>query len=82
MPGEKSSSGFKGLHINLIWKIYKKSLNIELGKLEKLRDFDLSDPYVKKLMKKRYGNKIPYNELVISPESMFKSDKLITIINE
>ncbi len=66
----------------LIWKIYNRALNIEVGKLQHLRDFDLSDPYVKNLMKKRYGNKIPYNELVISPESMFKSEILITVINE
>jgi len=66
----------------LIWKIYKKALNIEVGKLEKLKDFDLSDPYVKKIMKKRYGNKIPYNEFVISPDSMFKADNLIEVIKE
>jgi hypothetical protein len=65
----------------LIWKIYKKALNIEVGKLERLKDFDLNHPYVKRLMYKRYGNKIPYNELVISPESMFKANNLMTIID-
>ncbi len=65
----------------LIWKIYKKTLNIEIGKLEKLSSFDLSHPYVKNLMKKRYGENIPYDELVISPESMFQSNQLVTVIS-
>jgi hypothetical protein len=63
----------------LVWKIYKKTFNVEIGRLEQLKDFDLSDPSVKKLMKKRYGNKIPYQESVISPESMFNSENLIQI---
>ena len=63
----------------LVWKIYKNTLNIEIGKLEKLKDFDLNSTVVKNLMKKRYGTNIPYNELVISPESMFKSKYLLTV---
>ena len=66
----------------LIWKIYKKALNIEVGKLQKLKNFDLTHPRVKSIMKKRYGGKIPYDELVISPESMFKADNLTTIIEK
>jgi len=63
----------------LIWKIYKQSLGIELGKLQKLRDFDLSDERVQNIMKKRYGDKIPYNETVISPASIYESNLLETI---
>ncbi len=63
----------------LVWKIYKKTLGIEIGKLERLGDFDLSSAHVKRLMKKRYGSAIPYDEPVISPESMFRSDQLITV---
>jgi hypothetical protein len=63
----------------LIWKIYKKSLGIEIGKLQKLRDFDLSDDSIQKIMKKRYGNNIPLDETVISPVSIFNSDLLETV---
>ena len=42
----------------LIWKIYKRALNIELAKLEKLGTFDLTNPIVKEVVSKRYG-KIP-----------------------
>ncbi|NOY48129.1 MAG: YiiX family permuted papain-like enzyme [Chlorobi bacterium] len=63
----------------LVWKIYKEAVNIEIGKLERLSDFDLTDEIVRSKMKERYGENIPMNEKVISPAEMFDSDKLITI---
>ena len=39
----------------MIWKIYQRGANIEVGKLEKLKDFDLSSPEVKTKLKERYG---------------------------
>jgi hypothetical protein len=63
----------------LVWKIYKQAANIEIGELAKLKDFDLSSDIVQKIIKERYGDKIPYDEKVISPASMFNSDKLFTI---
>ena len=63
----------------LVWKIYKEALGIEIGKLETLSDFDLSNKIVQKKMKERYGNNIPRNELVISPAAMFNSSKLKTV---
>ncbi|EOQ97354.1 NlpC-P60 family hydrolase domain protein [Leptospira wolbachii serovar Codice str. CDC] len=64
----------------LIWKIYDKITGIKIGKLKTLKDFDTSSKQVQTLMKKRYGNEIPYSEPVISPVDMFNSDELITII--
>ncbi len=66
----------------LIWKMYKEALNLELGALQPLRSFDLSSPAVRQKLKERYGNKIPYDEKVISPESVFNSDQLITVIEQ
>lgn len=63
----------------LVWKIYKQAAQIEIGKLERLSDFDLSNEIVQGKMKERYGDNIPMNEKVISPAEMFNSDKLITI---
>ena len=63
----------------LVWKIYQQATNIEIGQLEQLSDFDLSDNIVKAKMKERYGSNIPMDEKVISPAAMFNSDKLITI---
>lgn len=63
----------------LIWKIYQQATGIEIGKLEQLSDFDLTNEVVKKKIKERYGNKIPMNEPVISPAAIFNSDLLVTV---
>ena len=63
----------------LVWKIYKEAANIEIGELEKLSDFDLSNNIVREILKERYGNNIPMDEVVISPESIYNSDLLETI---
>lgn len=63
----------------LIWKIYQRATGIEIGKLEKLSDFDLTNEAVKQKMKERYGDKIPTNEIVISPVAIFDSELLTTI---
>jgi len=63
----------------LVWKIYKRSMNIEIGKLTYLKDFDLKSDIVQKKLKERFGDKIPYNEFVISPQAMFESDLLVTV---
>ncbi len=63
----------------LVWKIYKQAAHIQIGQLEKLSDFDLTNEIVQTKMKERYGDNIPMNEKVISPVAMFNSDKLITI---
>jgi len=59
-----------------VWKLYEHALKIEIGKLRPLKEFDLSHPKVKQIMKERYGNKIPYNEKMISPGDMYESTYL------
>lgn len=63
----------------LVWKSYDRALGIKVGALKKLKDFDLSDPAVKKLMAERYGNGIPYGETVVSPVDVFDSKLLIEV---
>lgn len=63
----------------LVWKIYHEVTGLELGKLEQLKDFDLSSAPVKNKMKEIYGDKIPLSEKIISPVSMFNSPLLITV---
>lgn len=66
----------------LVWKIYKNALNIEVGKIQKLKDFDLNHNIVKSLMQKRYKNNIPYYENVISPQSIFESTNLKLVVEK
>lgn len=63
----------------LIWKIYQRATGIEIGKLQKLSDFNLTNKLVKQKMKERYGNTIPMNETVISPVAIFESELLKTV---
>ena len=64
----------------LVWKIYDRALGVEIGKLQKIRDFNLTDPTVAKLMEQRYGNAVPMDEPVISPVSMFDSSLLVQVV--
>jgi uncharacterized protein YycO len=60
----------------LVWKIYKRGADVEIGKLQQLSDFDLSSDIVKAKLKERYGDNIPMNETVISPAAIFESQLL------
>lgn len=63
----------------LVWKIYEHTTGLKIGELKRLKDFDLSRPEVIAKIKERYGDSIPENETVISPESMFNSPLLVTV---
>lgn len=63
----------------LVWKIYKKALGIELGRTQKLKEFNLNNAIVRKKLEERYKGKIPYEETVISPAAIFESDYLETV---
>ncbi|HEX7807389.1 MAG TPA: YiiX/YebB-like N1pC/P60 family cysteine hydrolase, partial [Thermoanaerobaculia bacterium] len=90
---EKVGKRFEGKHYDLtfewndsriycselVWKIYRDGAGIEVGKLQKLREFDLSNPAVKKKMRERYGANVPMNEPVISPRAMFDSPLLVEV---
>jgi hypothetical protein len=63
----------------LVWKIFDRALGLQLGQLQKLREFDLSDPIVKTKMNERYGKSIPLEETVISPGEMFSFKELLVV---
>ena len=60
----------------LVWKMYQENTGIEIGELQTLQSFDLTHPIVQQKMKERYGDKVPMDELVISPGAMFDSELL------
>jgi hypothetical protein len=63
----------------LVWKIFKRALGVEIGATQVLGDFDLSDPVVRKKIRERWKGPPPMGEVVISPGAMFDSDKLVTV---
>lgn len=68
----------------LVWKLYKDITGLEIGKLQKSSDLQLDNPIVQKLIKSRYGKmaEIPVNEPIISPQSIYDSDRLITVYEQ
>lgn len=66
----------------LVWKLYKRTLDIEIGALQRIREFDLNDPAVRSKMRERYGSRVPLDEPVISPVAMFDSPLLVTVAEE
>ncbi len=63
----------------LVWKAYQRALGIQVGRLDRVRDFNLSHPAVRAKMRERYGDRIPLDEPVISPGVMFDSPLLVTV---
>jgi len=63
----------------LVWKLYQRALGVRIGELQKIREFNLTDPAVRAKMRERYGDKVPMDEPVISPVAMFESPLLRTV---
>lgn len=63
----------------LVWKMYKNGAKVEVGKIQQLKDFDLSEGIVKEIVEERYGDDIPWEEKVISPASIFNASNLSTV---
>ncbi|HEY9777742.1 MAG TPA: YiiX family permuted papain-like enzyme [Planktothrix sp.] len=66
----------------LVWKTYKNALGVEVGKLRKLKDFDLTSPTVKRQLALRYGDKVPLDSTVVSPADVFDSPILCLVKTE
>ena len=68
----------------LVWKIYKYGAGIEVGRLQRAREMNLDDPVVRRLIRERYGkkNSIPPDEIVISPQSIYECEKLVTVYEQ
>ena len=63
----------------LVYKTYKNCINFVLAQPKTLRDFNIDAPVVRKIMKERYGDDIPYDELMISPGQLYDAPSLYTV---
>ncbi len=66
----------------LVWKMYKSALGIELGKLSTLGSFDLTAPEVKEKLKERYGKNLPLQEKTVSPRDIYGCNLLYRVDEE
>ena len=60
-------------HSELVWKIYKKAADIEIGVPRTLGEFDLTPPKVKAKLAERYGSNVPLSERVVAPSTIYDS---------
>jgi hypothetical protein len=63
----------------LVWKLYKDAANLEIGEWKRLGDFDLSNKVVQEELRYTYGDNIPLDEKIISPEALFSANALVTV---
>jgi hypothetical protein len=63
----------------LVYKGYWNAFHIKLANPKALREFNIDGPIVRKIMKERYGNDIPYEEPMISPDQLVNSSLLRTV---
>ena len=63
----------------LVWKAFHY-VKIDLCTLRKLKEYQLDHPIVAKKLKERYGHKIPYEELMVSPSDL-ENSKFVKQIN-
>lgn len=63
----------------LVWKLYHHGTGLEVGELQKLGEFDLTHEVVSRIVRERYGDDIPLDEIVVSPGAIFESPLLTTV---
>jgi hypothetical protein len=63
----------------LVWKVFQRGAGIELGRQQTIADFDLSHPAVRAKVEERYGDRVPLDEVVVSPVAIFEAPSLITV---
>ena len=62
----------------LVWKVYHAA-GINLCALHKFRDYDFSNPLVRGKLKERFGDHIPLDEDMVSPEDIYRSPLLAKV---
>ena len=66
----------------LVYKLLDRAAGVQVGKLQKANEFNLSSTEVQKKLRERFGDgKATFNpdELMVSPQSMFEDSKLATV---
>jgi len=65
----------------LVWKVYKQTLGVEIDTLQPFKNFDYKRTEVKNLVQELYGENLPMNEVVVSPSNIFNSSLFQTVFD-
>jgi len=63
----------------LVWKILRDGLGIEVGSRQSLGAFELDDPEIAAEIEKRFGGEPHFDEPIVSPVAMLESELLIEV---
>jgi hypothetical protein len=63
----------------LVWKVFDEGAGLQLGARQTIADFDLTHPAVQAKLKERFGDRIPRDEVVVSPVAIFDAPQLETV---
>jgi Permuted papain-like amidase enzyme, YaeF/YiiX, C92 family len=63
----------------LVWKVFERGAGIRLGEQQTIAAFDLSHPAVREKVRERYGDRVPLDEIVVSPVAIFDAMDLETV---
>jgi hypothetical protein len=65
----------------LVWKVYRQALGVELGSLQPFSSLDLSSPQAMRIAKQRWGGQPPANQRLITPAAIAASPRLIQVFS-
>jgi hypothetical protein len=65
-----------------VWKVYNRGPKLDICTPRTFSDLDLSDPKVAEVMKTKYGNKLPKDEPVVTPDDLYNSPKMEVIFEK
>jgi len=67
----------------IVHKLFDRAAKVRLGRIERARDMNLNDPRVKRALGQRFkpGEFNP-DEPVVTPDSIFRDDQLVTVHEE
>ncbi len=63
----------------LVHKLYDRTTDVSLGRLQRLGDLHLEHPLVRKKLAERFGAELPLEEQVVSPQALFEDERLVTV---
>lgn len=63
----------------LVWKVFDEGAGLQLGARQTIAEFDLTHPAVQAKLKERFGDRIPRDEVVVSPVAIFDAPQLETV---
>jgi hypothetical protein len=67
----------------IVHKLFDRAARVQLGRIERARDMNLDDPRVKRALGQRFKpGEFDPDEQVVTPDSIFRDDQLVTVQEE